>query len=136
MRIEMIKLTHKQRWALLSVALYIVFVIAAITTGFLDPSKVGLQWTIFWYFCGAGLAYYFYLKNVSYREVVYYAQKLGLHKDDLKAMVPKLKETQDVPDPDKPNFFSPFAKVPITVVNELTDQLEPQAQQANIPPYK
>lgn len=132
----MIKLTHKQRWALLSGILYVIFVIAAITTGFLDPSKVGLQWTIFWYFTGAGLAYYFYFKNVSYREVVYYAQALGLHKDDLIALVPKLKETQDVPDPDKPNFLSPFAKVPITVVNELTDQLEPRAKEQNIPAYK
>ena len=129
-------MTHKQRWAAVSVVLYLVFVIAAITTGFLDPSKIGLQWTIFWYFTGAGLAYYFYFKNVSYREVVYYAQQLGLHKDDLVAMVPKLKETQDVPDPDRPHFFSPFAKVPITVVNDLTDQLAPRAQEQQIPPYR
>jgi len=132
----MINLTHKQRWALISVILYVVFVVAAIVWGFLDPSRIGLQWTIFWYFTGAGLAYYFYFKNVSYREVVYYAQQLGYNKADLVEMVPKLKENQDVPDPDHPNFFSPFAKVPITIVNELTDQLEPQAKAKDIPPYR
>ncbi|HJE45480.1 hypothetical protein FD30_GL000806 [Levilactobacillus namurensis DSM 19117] len=132
----MIKLTHKQRWAAVSVVLYLVFVIAAITTGFLDPSKIGLQWTIFWYFTGAGLAYYFYFKNYSYREVIYYAQKLGLHKTDLLEMAPDLKHNQDVPDPDHPSFLSPFAQVPITVVNALTDQLLPQADAQHIPRYK
>ena len=82
------------------------------------------------------MGYYFYFKNVSYREVIYYAKKLGYHKDDLVSMVSKLKETQDVPDPDHPHIFSPFAKVPLTVVNQLTDQLEVIAKDQNIPPYR
>lgn len=129
-------MTHKQRWAAISAVIYVVFVVAAIIIGFLDPSQIGLQWTIFWYFVVAALCYYFYFKNVSYREVVYYATQLGLHQDDLKAMVPNLKETQDVPNPDHPDFFSPFAKVPINVVNVLTDKLVPMAKDAGIPLYR
>lgn len=129
-------MTSKQRWAALSVLIYIVFVLIAIFTGFIAPSQIGLEWTIFWYFTVAGLCYYFYFKNVSYREVIYYAKKLGYHKDDLVSMVSKLKETQDVPDPDHPHIFSPFAKVPLTVVNQLTDQLEVLAKAQNIPPYR
>lgn len=129
-------MSHKFRWAAVSVVLYIVFVIAALTIGFLDPAKIGLEWTIFWYFTAAGLAYYFYFKNYSYREVIYYARQLGLHKDDLVALIPKLKETQDVPDPDHAHFLSPYAKVPITVVNTLTDHLKPQALEQGIPEYK
>lgn len=132
----MLHLTHKQRWAALSIGLYLIFVVAAIFIGFLNPSTIGLEWTIFWYFVVAGLCYYFYFKNFSYREVVYYAKKLDLHKEDLVALVPKLKETQDVPDPDHPHFFSPFARIPITVVNTLTDQLAPQATAKDIPPYR
>ncbi|WP_143462629.1 hypothetical protein [Levilactobacillus enshiensis] len=129
-------MTHKQRWAAISVAIYVVFVIAAVVIGFLNPSQIGLEWTIFWYFAVAGLCYYFYFKNVSYREVVYYAKQLGLHKEDLVALIPHLKETQDVPDPDRPIFFSPFAKVPISVVNQLTDQLAPRAKEQGIEPYR
>jgi len=129
-------LTHKQRWAAISIAIYVIFVIAAVVIGFLDPSQIGLEWTIFWYFVMAGLCYYFYFKNVSYREVVYYAKQLGLHKEDLVALIPHLKETQDVPDPDRPSFLSPFAKVPISVVNQLTDQLEPRAKEQDIAPYR
>ncbi|WP_203642078.1 hypothetical protein [Levilactobacillus andaensis] len=129
-------MTHKQRWAAISIAIYVIFVIAAVVIGFLDPSQIGLEWTIFWYFVMAGLCYYFYFKNVSYREVVYYAKQLGLHKEDLVALIPHLKETQDVPDPDRPNFLSPFAKIPISVVNQLTDQLEPRAKEQDIAPYR
>lgn len=129
-------MTSKQRWAGFSILLYVAFVLVAIFTGIIDPKQVGLEWTIFWYFTAAGLCYYFYFKNVSYREVVYYAKKLGYHKDDLVSMVSKLKETQDVPDPDHPHFFSPFAKVPLSVVNQLTDQLEVQAKEHDIPRYR
>jgi len=129
-------LTHKQRWAAISALIYVVFVVAAIVIGFLDPSKIGLEWTIFWYFVVAALCYYFYFKNVTYREIVYYAKELGLHKVDLEALVPNRKETQDVPDPDHPDFFSPFAKVPINVVNVLSDKLIPLAKEQGIPLYK
>lgn len=129
-------MTAKQCWASISILLYIAFVLVAIFTGIIAPKQVGLEWTIFWYFTAAGLCYYFYFKNVSYREVIYYAKKLGYHKDDLVSMVSKLKETQDVPDPDHPRLFSPFAKVPLTVVNQLTDQLEAQAKEQHIPRYR
>lgn len=129
-------MTAKQCWASISILLYIAFVLVAIFTGIIAPKQVGLEWTIFWYFTAAGLCYYFYFKNVSYREVIYYAKKLGYHKDDLVSMVSKLKETQDVPDPDHPRLLSPFAKVPLTVVNQLTDQLEAQAKEQHIPRYR
>lgn len=129
-------MTAKQCWASISILLYIAFVLVAIFTGIIAPKQVGLEWTIFWYFTVAGLCYYFYFKNVSYREVIYYAKKLGYHKDDLVSMVSKLKETQDVPDPDHPRLLSPLAKVPLTVVNQLTDQLEAQAKEQHIPRYR
>lgn len=129
-------MTAKQCWASISILLYVAFVLVAIFTGIIAPKQVGLEWTIFWYFTAAGLCYYFYFKNVSYREVIYYAKKLGYHKDDLVSMVSKLKETQDVPDPDHPRLLSPFAKVPLTVVNQLTDQLEAQAKEQHIPRYR
>ncbi|MCH5464132.1 hypothetical protein [Levilactobacillus tujiorum] len=129
-------MTAKQCWASISILLYVAFVLVAIFTGIIAPKQVGLEWTIFWYFTAAGLCYYFYFKNVSYREVIYYAKKLGYHKDDLVSMVSKLKETQDVPDPDHPRLLSPLAKVPLTVVNQLTDQLEAQAKEQHIPRYR
>lgn len=132
----MINLTHKLRWALAAAALYVAFVVIAVTTGFLAPSKIGLQWTILWYFVAAGLAYYFYFKNVTYREIIYYAQKLGYHYVDLKSWVPNLRANQDVPNPDKPRFFSPFTKVPITATNIIGDKLTAEAQQKGIPQYR
>lgn len=129
-------MTHKQTWAIVSTVIYVAFILAAVLTGFLNPSQIGLEWTIFWVVVVAGLCYYFYFKNVSYREVIYYAKKLDYHKDDLVALVPKLKETQDVPDPDHPHFFSPFAGIPLAVTNRLTEQLEPLAKKQQILPYR
>lgn len=129
-------MTHKQHWAALSGALYLLFIVAAWFTNFLDPSRIGLEWTIFWLVTVAGLAYYFYFKNVIYREVIYYAQQLDYHKADLLALVPDLKPNQDVPDPDKPSFFSPFAQIPISVINQLTDHLVTAAKQHHVAPYR
>lgn len=129
-------LTQKQRWASVSVVIYILFVIAAIWLNFLDPAKIGLEWTIFWYFTAAGGCFYFYFKNFTYRETIYYAKKLGLHKEDLVPLIPKLKANQGVPDPDHPGFLSPFAKVPFSVLNTLTEQLESKAKAQGIPPFR
>lgn len=129
-------MTTKHRWAAISVAIYVVFILAAVVIGFLNPARIGLQWTIFWVVAVAGLCYYFYFKNISYRVVIYYAKKLDLHKADLASLVPNLKDTQDVPDPDRPNLLSPFVGIPISVTNQLTEQLIDQAQQANIPPFQ
>lgn len=136
MRIEMINLTHRLRWALVSVILYVLFVWAAIAWNFLDPQKIGLEWTMLWYLIAAGLAYYFYFKNVTYHKIIYYAQQLGYHYADLKAWVPKLRENQDVPNPDKPRFFSPFAKVPISATNIIEDKLVTEAKAKDIPPFR
>lgn len=67
-------MTHKQTWATVSTVIYVAFILAAVFTGFLNPSQIGLEWTIFWVVVVAGLCYYFYFKNISYREVVYYAK--------------------------------------------------------------
>lgn len=132
----MIFLTHKLRWAIAAVILFVLFVLAAIYWGFLDPSKIGLEWTILWYFVAAGGAYYFYFKNVTYRAIIYYAHQLDYHYADLKAWVPNLRENQDVPNLDKPRWFSPFAKVPITATNIIGDKLLAEAKEKHIPLYR
>ncbi|WP_288531753.1 hypothetical protein [uncultured Secundilactobacillus sp.] len=125
-------MTQHRKWQLISILAYVAFIVLAIVFKFLDPAKIGLSWTIFWVVFGAGIAYYFYFKNVSYQEVIYYARALHLDQAALEALVPDRKKTAEVPNPDRPNMFSPLAQVPIGVLNTLTDELAKQAKAAGI----
>ncbi|WP_054708576.1 hypothetical protein [Secundilactobacillus paracollinoides] len=90
----------------------------------------------FWYIAAAGLAYYFYFKNISYQEVVYYARQLNLDRSDLEAIVPNRKNTAEVPDPAHPNMFSPIVQVPLGILNHLSDELIKQAKEQSVAPFK
>ena len=129
-------MTQHRKWQLITVGLYIVYLAVAFGMNFITPAKVGLAWTIFWVVVGAGICYYLYFKNLSYQEVIYYARKLNLNQGDLEAMVPDRKEKDLVPNPDKPNLFSPIAQVQISTLNVLTDELEKRAKEQGIPAFE
>ena len=129
-------MSHKTKWRTISIAIYIIFVIVAVSLKLLTPARVGLSWSIFWYIAVAGFLYYFYFKNVAYQEVIYYARELHLSRSDLEAIVPDRKNTAEVPDPDYPNIFSPLIKVPLEIINKLTTELEKRAKDAQVTPFK
>lgn len=129
-------MTHHTKWRLLSIAIYVIFVIICIAFKLLRPSDIGMAWSIFWYIAAAGLAYYFYFKNISYQEVVYYARQLNLDRSDLEAIVPNRKNTAEVPDPAHPNMFSPIVQVPLGILNQLSDELIKQAKAQSVVPFK
>lgn len=129
-------MTHRVKWASISIVIYVIFVACAIGFNLLNPAKIGISWTIFWYVAAAGLMYYFYFKNMAYQEVIYYARQLKLSKTDLEAMVPDRKNTAEVPDPDHPNILTPLIQVPLSVTNVLTDVLEKRAKDAGIAAFK
>ena len=129
-------MSHKTKWRTISIAIYIIFVIVAVSLKLLTPARVGLSWSIFWYIAVAGFLYYFYFKNVAYQEVIYYARELHLSRSDLEAIVPDRKNTAEVPDPDHPNIFSPLVQVPLEIINKLTTDLEKRAKDAQVTPFK
>lgn len=129
-------LTHRTKWQLISTLIYIVFVIAAVVFKFLDPARIGIAWTIFWYVAVAGFMYYFYFKNMAYQEVIYYAHQFHLTQRDLEEMVPDRKKTAEVPNPEHPNILSPLIQVPLAVTNPLTDILEARAKEEDVAPFK
>ena len=129
-------MTHRIKWATLSIVIYVIFVACAIAFKLLDPAKIGLSWTVFWYIAAAGLMYYFYFKNMAYREVIYYARQFHLTRLDLETMVPNRKKTAEVPDPDHPSIFTPLISVPLSVTNRLTDILEKRAKDEHVAPFK
>ncbi len=129
-------MTHHTKWRLLSIAMYVIFVVICIIFKLLRPADIGWSWSVFWYIAAAGIAYYFYFKNVAYQEVVYYAKKLQMTRSDLEAIVPNRKNTAEVPDPDHPNIFSPIVQVPLAILNRLSDELIKQAKEQEIPPFK
>lgn len=120
----------------ISIVIYVIFVICAVEFKLLDPAKIGWSWTVFWYIAAAGFMYYFYFKNMAYREVIYYARQFHLTKTDLEAIVPNRKNTAEVPDPDHPNIFTPLIQVPLSVTNPLTDVLEKRAKKENVKPFR
>lgn len=122
----------KTKWLIISVIIYIIFVVAVTPTGILSPAQIGLPWTIFWYVVAAMFMYYFYYKNVSYAEVIYYAQQLQLTEDELRNMVPDIKKSEDVPNPAKPNLFSPLVQVSFRILNELLPKLQQMAKEKEI----
>ncbi|GAK47284.1 hypothetical protein LOSG293_040300 [Secundilactobacillus oryzae JCM 18671] len=122
----------KTKWLIISVIIYIIFVVAVTPTGILSPAQIGLPWTIFWYVVAAMFMYYFYYKNVSYAEVIYYAQQLKLTEDELRNMVPDIKKSEDVPNPAKPNLFSPLVQVSFRILNDLLPKLQQMAKEKGI----
>lgn len=120
----------------ISVIIYVIFVICAVEFKLLDPAKIGLSWTVFWYIAAAGFMYYFYFKNMAYQEVIYYARQFHLTKTDLEAMVPDRKSTAEVPDPEHPSILTPLIQVPLSVTNRLTDVLEKRAKEENVTSFK
>lgn len=129
-------MTHRAKWMTISVIIYVIFVICAVEFKLLDPAKIGLSWTVFWYIAAAGFMYYFYFKNMAYQEVIYYARQFHLTKTDLEAMVPGRKSTAEVPDPEHPSILTPLIQVPLSVTNRLTDVLEKRAKEENVTSFK
>lgn len=129
-------MTHRAKWLSISVIIYAVFVVCAVAFKLLDPAKIGMSWTVFWYVAAAGFMYYFYFKNMAYREVIYYARQFHLTKADLEALVPNRKSTAEVPDPEHPGLLTPLIQVPLSVTNRLTDTLEKRAKEEHIAPFK
>lgn len=129
-------MTHRAKWLTISVVIYAVFAACTVEFKLLDPAQIGLSWTVFWYVAAAGFMYYFYFKNMAYREVIYYARQFHLTKADLEVMVPDRKKTSEVPDPDHPSILTPLIQVPLSVTNRLTDTLEKRAKAEHIEPFK
>ncbi|GAW98273.1 hypothetical protein [Secundilactobacillus mixtipabuli] len=129
-------MTHRAKWTVISVAIYVVFVICAVVFKLLDPARIGLSWTVFWYVAAAGFMYYFYFKNMAYQEVIYFARQFHLTKADLETMVPDRKATAEVPDPERPGILTPLIQVPLSVTNRLTDALEKRAKAEHVTPFK
>lgn len=126
---------NKTKWLTISIIIYIIFAIAVTASGLVAPSKIGLAWTLFWYLAVALFMVYFYYKSTNYDAVVYYAKQLHLTEEDLREMVPDIKKSDDVPNPDKPNLFSPIVQVSFKVLNALLPQLEKQAKEHQIPRF-
>ncbi|WP_225417460.1 hypothetical protein [Lentilactobacillus kosonis] len=98
----------KTRWTLIGILTYCIF--AVITFGFnlLSPARVGITWTVFWYIAAALIIYYICFKNLVFRRMLYNARQLHMTKTDLATLLPNMKQSQDIPNPDKHQPFSPL----------------------------
>lgn len=129
-------MSTKVKFAIIAVLTYIIFVIAAIGFGFLDPQKIGITWSIFWYVAAALIIYYLWFKNVVYHRVMYYARQLKLTKADLQKFLPNLKKSQVIPDPQRNNYFAPIFNFPLQGLDVLDKALTKEAKQRHIQPFK
>lgn len=129
-------MTHRVKWAISAILIYVVFVVCAVVFDLLDPRQIGLAWTIFWYVVVAGIVYYLYFKNLAYQEVLYYARQLHLSKTDLAALVPNRPKTVALPDPAHPSLLAPVYQLPLSVTNQLTEVLIKRAKEAGIPRFE
>lgn len=129
-------MNKKIKWIVVGIALYGLFLISNIFSDYLAPSKVTLPWTIFWYVIAFGIAYFFAFKNYIFERTMYYAKQLNLTKDDLTAMLPKLKKNQEVPDPQKRHLLSPSFNFSLQNLDILDDKLIAMAKEQKITPFQ
>ncbi|MGP3639336.1 hypothetical protein [Lentilactobacillus hilgardii] len=129
-------MSTKVKFSLISLIGYLIFATAAFTFGFLDPNRIGLQWSIFWYIAAALITYYLWFKNVVYKRVMYYARQLKLTKNDLQKFLPNLKKSQDIPDPQRKNYFAPIFNFPLQGLDVLDKELAKEAKEKGIKPFK
>ncbi len=129
-------MSTKIKFAIVSICLYIIFVLLAIIVGFLNPAKIGITWSVFWYIAAAGIAYYLWFKNVIWARVKYYARMLDLRQIDLQKMVPNLKKSQVVPDPQRKTMFAPIFNFSLQGLDILDKNLTELAERKHIKPFK
>lgn len=129
-------MSTKVKLMLISILTYCIFVFLAIFIGFLSPAKIGITWTVFWYVAAAGIVYYLWFKNLVFQKVIYYARQLKLTQIDLAKMLPNLKESQVVPDPNKANLIAPLFNFPLQGLDILNTKLSKQAAEQGIKPFK
>ncbi|KRM44014.1 hypothetical protein FEZ41_03145 [Lentilactobacillus parafarraginis] len=129
-------MSTKVKLAILWLIIYIIFAVGALYLGVLAPAKIGITWSIFWYIAAALIAYYLWFKNVVYQRVMYYARALKLSQSDLRALIPNLKQSQVVPDPNRKNYFAPIFNFPLQGLDILDKKLRQQASERQIPPFK
>lgn len=129
-------MSTKVKFAIIGVITYLIFVIAALTLGFLDPSRIGITWSIFWYVIAALIIYYLWFKNVVYQRVMYYARQMALTKTDLQQFLPHLKKSQEVPDPQRHNYFAPIFNFPLQGLDVLDKELTKMAAKQGVKPFK
>ncbi len=53
-------------------------------------------------------------------------------RDELRNMVPDIKKSEDVPNPAKPNLFSPLVQVSFRILNDLLPKLQQMAKEKGI----
>ncbi|WP_040471098.1 hypothetical protein [Lentilactobacillus kisonensis] len=126
----------KSKLTIISILTYCLFVILTFFTGFLSPAKIGITWTVFWYVAVAGIIYYLWFKNLVFQKVIYYARQLQLTQTDLAKLLPNLKESQVVPDPQKANFIAPLFNFPLQGLDILNNKLAKQAAQQGVKPFR
>lgn len=71
-----------------------------------------------------------------FQKVIYYARQLKLTQTDLAKMLPNLKESQVVPDPNKTNLIAPLFNFPLQGLDILNTKLSKQATEQGIKPFK
>ncbi len=121
----------KTKWTLISILTYVIFVILAVTTGILNPARIGIAWSVSWYIIAAAIVYYLWFKNIIFEQVMTKARKLGLSKNDLAKMLPKLKKNQEIPDPKKRHFFSPIFNFSLQNLDILNKKLSQDTNKNN-----
>ncbi|AQW20834.1 hypothetical protein PL11_002335 [Lentilactobacillus curieae] len=129
-------MTSKTKWTLIGILTYCIFIIVTLGFNLLAPNRVGITWTVFWYVAAALIIYYLCFKNWVYHRVLYYARKLELTQADLAAFLPDLKQTQEIPNPNKRHLFSPLFTLSLQNLDTLDRQVKKIAKTKNIDPYK
>ncbi|WP_268913375.1 hypothetical protein [Lentilactobacillus sp. SPB1-3] len=127
---------NKTRWTLTGILTYCLF--AAITFGFnlLSPSRIGVTWTVFWYIAAALIIYYLCFKNYVFRRMLYNARQLHMTKDELAEMLPDIKQSQDIPNPQRHQPFSPLFTFSLQNLDKLDQELQKKATEHGIEPYE
>lgn len=128
-------MTSKTKWTIISTILYIIYAFGMLFFKIIGPSQVGLPWTAFWLIAGAGIAYYLAFKNEVFERTMYYARALNLTQADLIAMLPGLKKSQVVPDPQKKHIMSPVLNFSLQNLNSLDRQVTQLAASKDIKPF-
>ncbi|MFT9021484.1 hypothetical protein [Lentilactobacillus hilgardii] len=68
--------------------------------------------------------------------MMYYARQLKLTKNDLQKFLPNLKKSQDIPDPQRKNYFAPIFNFPLQGLDVLDKELAKEAKEKGIKPFK
>lgn len=129
-------MTKKAKWISTGIILYVLFIISDIWLDYLNPQKIGITWTIFWFVAAFGIVYFFCFKNFIFERTMYYAKQLNLTKVELIDLLPELKKDQRVPDPKKFHLLSPIFSFSLQNLDLLDDKLLELGQQQHIKPFQ